>query len=169
VVGSASLRSRAQLDRLCRIGAAVLVTVDPGAAPRPNDGEPLAAAQEAARIARAHLDAGRSVVLASPEERRDPARAMRLLSAAAVAAARPTRGAQPSGLFLTGGETALAVVRGLGVERIEVCREVSPGVPAVRLLGPGVDLPAVTKAGGFGVDSVMVDAFARLGEGSCLR
>ena len=66
---------------------------------------------------------------------------------------------QPAGLFLTGGDTAVAVCRELGVHAIEVLSEVSMGIPLGKLVGgirPG--LRVVTKAGAFGNEMAMVDS-----------
>ena len=66
---------------------------------------------------------------------------------------------QPAGLFLTGGDTAVAVCRELGVDAIEVLTEVSMGIPLGKLVGgirPG--LKVVTKAGAFGNEMAMVDS-----------
>ena len=62
---------------------------------------------------------------------------------------------QVSGMVLTGGATALAVCRGLGVESMEIMGEVQPGVP-VLALSNGVR--AVTKAGGFGSGDALIEA-----------
>ncbi|MDQ0900819.1 four-carbon acid sugar kinase family protein [Paenibacillus sp. V4I7] len=53
------------------------------------------------------------------------------------------------GLVLTGGDTAKAVCRNLGVHGIELQNEVEPGIPYGTLLG-GDCLATVTKAGAFG-------------------
>lgn len=53
------------------------------------------------------------------------------------------------GLVLTGGDTAKAVCRYLGVHGIALRNEVEPGIPYGTLLGE-TRLPAVTKAGAFG-------------------
>ena len=66
---------------------------------------------------------------------------------------------KPAGLFLTGGDTAIAVCRALDVNAIEILAEVSAGIPLGRLSGgisPG--LPVVTKAGAFGGETAIVDA-----------
>lgn len=64
-----------------------------------------------------------------------------------------------SGMVLTGGATALAVCRGLGVESMEITEEVQPGVP-VLALSNGVK--AVTKAGGFGSGDALIEAVKHL-------
>ncbi len=53
------------------------------------------------------------------------------------------------GLVLTGGDTAKAVSRHMGVRGIQLLAELEAGIPLGRLLGAG-NLLAVTKAGAFG-------------------
>jgi uncharacterized protein YgbK (DUF1537 family) len=71
------------------------------------------------------------------------------------------------GLFLTGGDTALAAIRELGADELLAHRELAPGVPLLTARVASVpDAPVVamvTKAGGFGDDEVMIRAF------ECLR
>lgn len=65
------------------------------------------------------------------------------------------------GLILTGGDTAKAVCRRLGVTGLELVRELEAGVPLSRLVG-GPGLPAVTKAGAFGNEQTLVRALRAL-------
>ena len=68
-------------------------------------------------------------------------------------------GLKPAGLFLTGGDTAIAVCRALNVSAIDVLAEVSTGIPLGKLSGgicPG--LRVVTKAGAFGSEQAIVDS-----------
>lgn len=63
------------------------------------------------------------------------------------------------GLFLTGGDIAVAVCRALGAEALSIQHEVQPGVPGGQLVGGRADgLPVVTKAGGFGDSRALLDA-----------
>lgn len=56
-----------------------------------------------------------------------------------------------SGLFLTGGDTAIAVILQLGASGSHIEREIVPGFVQGRLLGGSQEgLPIVTKAGAFG-------------------
>jgi len=58
---------------------------------------------------------------------------------------------QSHALYLTGGETAWAACRALQGERLEIVRELQPGVVAARLSRrDGPDALVVTKPGGFG-------------------
>ena len=66
---------------------------------------------------------------------------------------------QPTGLFLTGGDTAVSVCRALGVHAIEILDEVLPGIPLGQLVGGCcTGLRVVTKAGAFGGDNAIVEA-----------
>ncbi|MCL4533994.1 MAG: hypothetical protein M1370_02405 [Bacteroidetes bacterium] len=60
------------------------------------------------------------------------------------------------GLFLTGGDIAMATCRVLGATSIAVVGEVAPGLPAGRLQGgPYAGLRVVTKAGAFGAEDAI--------------
>lgn len=64
-----------------------------------------------------------------------------------------------AGMFLTGGDTAIAICRQLGVSAIEVLAEVAPGIPLGQLVGgPQAGMRVVTKAGAFGNDRAIMDA-----------
>jgi D-threonate/D-erythronate kinase len=61
------------------------------------------------------------------------------------------------GIILTGGDTAKAVCRQLGVSGISLLKELEPGIPLSRLVG-GQELLTVTKAGAFGTKDSLVHA-----------
>jgi uncharacterized protein YgbK (DUF1537 family) len=63
------------------------------------------------------------------------------------------------GLVLTGGATGLMVCQKLGADRASIVEEIEPGIPLLTLSN---GIPAVTKAGGFGVDDSLVQAVQRL-------
>jgi len=64
---------------------------------------------------------------------------------------------RPATLFLSGGDTASAVCRALGVERIEVAGEFAPGIPVGILRGGMFDgVTVITKSGGFGDPDVLI-------------
>lgn len=74
-------------------------------------------------------------------------------------AAEVVRLQHPAALVLTGGATALAVCRTLGVEAIEIDDEIAAGIPAGRALREDwPETKLVTKAGGFGEEDVLVKA-----------
>lgn len=59
-----------------------------------------------------------------------------------------------SGIIMTGGATALAITKRLNVKNIEILDEVRPGIPVLKL----DNLPAITKAGGFGESDALIQA-----------
>ena len=67
-------------------------------------------------------------------------------------------------LVLTGGDTARAVLRTLGIAALRVVGEVEPGVPILLTEGPRA-LPVVTKAGDFGNRETLVRCRAALRTG----
>jgi uncharacterized protein YgbK (DUF1537 family) len=67
------------------------------------------------------------------------------------------RSASPGALVLSGGDTASLVCRALGVGRIEIYREILPGIPIGTLTGGEYDgWPVATKAGGFGENDALI-------------
>ena len=66
------------------------------------------------------------------------------------------------GLVLTGGDTARAVLRALGISALRVAGEVETGVPI--LVAEGSNLPVVTKAGDFGDRETLARCRAVLGQ-----
>ncbi|MGN6742194.1 MAG: nucleotide-binding domain containing protein, partial [Amnibacterium sp.] len=69
-------------------------------------------------------------------------------TAAALGALASALASDFGALVLTGGETARAVLDALGVGRLDVVRELEPGVVLSR--APGLPVLLVTKAGAFG-------------------
>lgn len=68
-----------------------------------------------------------------------------------------------SGVILTGGDTAVAVCRELGVKGIRVLEEVSPGIPVGSMTtAEGKIIQVVTKAGAFGSNDALIKAAHRL-------
>nr|MDA8217235.1 hypothetical protein [Dehalococcoidales bacterium] len=66
-----------------------------------------------------------------------------------------------AGMVLTGGDTAVALCKALGVGALAIEGEVEPGVPYGRLLeGPLAGLLVVTKAGGFGSPEAIAKAIS---------
>ncbi|MEJ2167184.1 MAG: nucleotide-binding domain containing protein [Desulfobacterales bacterium] len=65
--------------------------------------------------------------------------------------------ARPSNLFLTGGDTADAVLTAIGAAGIRIQGEIVAGVVQGELFGGRLDgLPVVTKAGAFGQKDTLV-------------
>uniref|UniRef100_A0A7C4JM36 Four-carbon acid sugar kinase family protein n=1 Tax=Ignisphaera aggregans TaxID=334771 RepID=A0A7C4JM36_9CREN len=63
-----------------------------------------------------------------------------------------------SGVFVAGGDTAIALVKSLGIDSLEVIGEVEPGIPILKC----GDLIMVTKAGGFGEELTIVKIVTRI-------
>ncbi len=68
-----------------------------------------------------------------------------------------------AGVVMTGGDTATQICKQLGTERFELIDEVESGVP-IGLLCGGLELHAVTKAGNFGTDAVLLNSVTMLKE-----
>ncbi|WP_400246818.1 four-carbon acid sugar kinase family protein [Niallia sp. JL1B1071] len=62
------------------------------------------------------------------------------------------------GLALTGGDTAKAVCRALGVTEMELYLEIEPGLPFGKIRTKNNSYWAVTKAGGFGEEESLIKA-----------
>ncbi len=62
------------------------------------------------------------------------------------------------GLILTGGDTALAVFKHLGISCVRLVDEILPGIPYGQVMGDEfAGLAVVTKAGAFGDESALVE------------
>lgn len=67
--------------------------------------------------------------------------------------------ARTGGLFLTGGDIAIAVANALGAEGYRIQSEVAPCIPCGTFVNSDIDdLPVITKAGGFGTDNTLCEA-----------
>lgn len=68
-----------------------------------------------------------------------------------------------TGVILTGGDTAVAVCRALGVASIQVMEEVTPAIPLGKMkTAEGKSLWVITKAGAFGNPDALVKASQKL-------
>ena len=65
-------------------------------------------------------------------------------------------------LVVAGGETSGAVVKSLGIEGIQIGREIDPGVPWCKAMGSG-ELSLALKSGNFGAEDFFTKAFEVLG------
>lgn len=171
VAGSISPTTRRQVEVVRQLPNLVTVELDPL---RIMDEEAMASAEmdRCRAILSQALVAGKDVALLSGSTPEQVATAQDLgsrfgLDAAAVsnriAAAlgetvvRVIGGHSLQGLILTGGDTAKAVCRTLGVSGLEVVAEVECGVPLSRTIGSHRVLVA-TKAGAFGTDQTLARA-----------
>ena len=72
------------------------------------------------------------------------------------------------GLFLTGGDIAIAVANALGAQGYRIQHEVAPCIPCGCFINSELDdLPVITKAGGFGSESTLCDALSFIEEMYC--
>lgn len=158
VAGSPNPLAAAQAAHARRAGGAVLIPLDGRAVARHGgSGAGAAAIRRAAAAALAAMGSGRDVVLRVGGPVPRGAAAAGRVAAGLGAVARWVLRRRRVPLILVGGETAIAVCRALGVDGIEVEREVLPGIPLAWLSGglaPGV--PIVTKAGGFGGPDALI-------------
>ncbi|CAN5129061.1 four-carbon acid sugar kinase family protein [soil metagenome] len=142
VAGSRAEATRAAVSRLAASAGVRYLRLSEAAA-----GEALAAALAVGDVV---LDIGGDGAEPADAELAD--RLGRLAASAAAAV---------GGIVATGGETAAAVLRHLGVEGIRLFDEVEAGVPLGLTLGR-VAVPIVTKAGAFGDGETLLRALQRL-------
>ena len=99
------------------------------------------------------------IVLAPPSDRGadDPARRRNCRAWLADQARSLIDRSRPGTLLLTGGETAIAVLRALGGDGLRLTGELEPGVAIAALVGgPFQGVTVLTKAGGFGDADALV-------------
>lgn len=72
----------------------------------------------------------------------------------------------PAGLYLSGGDVALAVARGLGASGFQIHGQVAGCVPWGHLLNARHNLLVMTKAGGFGDENTLVEVIRFIEEKS---
>jgi uncharacterized protein YgbK (DUF1537 family) len=123
---------------------------------------------EALRRAKDALDLGQDVILTSTsstetvEKTKQEAKRQNILpeeleikiTSALAETTETLLGYTLSGIIITGGATALAITKKLGIKNIQILDEVQPGVPVLKL----DHLTAVTKAGGFGQSDTLIQA-----------
>ncbi len=169
VAGSVSNVTHRQMERLLANGQVRLVSMQAGPLLSDAADEIRRCTQEAEQgfgegldvliasaMAADAVDQARS---AGKSKGMDNLKVSEIIAAALGQVARELVGLKPAGLFLTGGDTAIAVCRALGVSAIRILSEVSTGIPLGRLSGgicPG--LRVVTKAGAFGGETAIIDA-----------
>jgi uncharacterized protein YgbK (DUF1537 family) len=80
-------------------------------------------------------------------------------------AVRILEGATVSGLFLSGGDTAMSCFESAGALGSSIIAEIALGIPLMRLIGGRYEgLKVVTKAGGFGKEDAVFYALRKLRE-----
>lgn len=171
VVGSVSERSLEQLAALPEEWV-IAISLEKLLA------DPEGTGREAGRRAADRLAAGEhAVVTAAPDreavertlergrERGLDGDAIRKRVTAALASAARAGVGEAAGLFVTGGDVAMAAFDALGVESLSLSGvEVEAGIPVSRLDGGVADgLAVVTKAGGFGSEATVINCLRSLG------
>ncbi|WP_350261538.1 four-carbon acid sugar kinase family protein [Pantoea sp. BJ2] len=79
---------------------------------------------------------------------------------------RVCREVQPAGLYLSGGDVAIAVAQASGARGFQIQGLVAGCVPHGVLLNSELHLPVMTKAGGFGDENTLVEAIRFIEEKS---
>ncbi|VVE41169.1 four-carbon acid sugar kinase family protein [Pandoraea anhela] len=157
LVGSLSAVSRQQCARLCEDNDVVEWIVPPAVL---RAGE--AHAERAGwceRIGRAIGQGTDLLVRIGRDDAFDPGEGAQL--SAALAALIAPHFSQLSGLIVTGGETARAMLRAANIGALELLSEVEPGV-AVGRPANGAPVHVVTKAGAFGGEAALHSAYRHL-------
>jgi len=164
VVGTQNRVTTGQLQKaMTELGLAILeVQVERLGEHGDAPGEIARVAAEAGRL----IDEGASVAVTSAFSRHTPGLETLIPPALADAAARVAVSRRLGGLFLSGGDIAVAVCDRLSVSAIRVHGEVEPGIPAGEVTG-GVagGMRVVTKAGGFGTPDALVRSMSYLERG----
>ncbi|MEJ5358570.1 MAG: four-carbon acid sugar kinase family protein [Desulfobacterales bacterium] len=162
VCGSASERLREQADRIGASGGVHAETLAPEIL-----GGPQKSASAGAALARAADALARGDLLLRlppPGEGGRAADPAVLVEGLSRFVAQLMAQAAPRGLFLSGGDTAAAVLERLDAHAVCLEREVASGIVAGRILGgPYAGLLVVTKAGSFGPPEALVELRQRLG------
>jgi uncharacterized protein YgbK (DUF1537 family) len=160
VCGSLSSRSRAQVAALASVRGVRVIQAPAAALADPGQTNRLG---ELARQLLDALDEGDLAVTTEGEAWPGPGEAPAGTGPGDVAAglgalvAEVATGAFLASLFLTGGDTARAVLHAMGSGAIRLCGEILPGMVLGTVMeGPHMGLPVVTKAGAFGGEDALV-------------
>jgi D-threonate/D-erythronate kinase len=155
VVGSLSPIATRQVQVASQAGVTVVRLPSPTADARPD--EPAQGWQALMHT----LAGGRSAVIwTNPGDLRAASHpsGQRVLDASAALVCELLSTTPVSGLVIVGGETARTVFRALRTSGLVLAGEMARGMPYGRLLdGPFAGLPVITKAGGFGAETTLVD------------
>ncbi len=149
VVGSRAVRSREQVDQL-RAYLDTLVLKAPNGV--------LGAIR--------NLSTARQIVVVAVEDPTagdaDPVEVARQLARSGLAIVNKV---EAGAMFVTGGDTAIAVLNESKCPLIQVDGNLMPGIPYARFTQNGRSIILVTKAGGFGTRDTMIDIIRRLRSG----
>ena len=71
-----------------------------------------------------------------------------------------------NGIFLTGGDTAISIIKNLEADELEILLEISVGTVLLKITkGMYKGLPIITKAGSFGDEKVLYESMIKIKEG----
>ncbi len=153
VAGSRNPVSLEQVETLVRLGVPQVTLDSRGVY------EPARETERLAQAARQVLETGSDLVIEATSSPAVPGAGPRVSQILADAVHSLVTRNQVAGLFLTGGDVAIAVCRALGIASLRIIDEIEPGIPGAQLRDGQADgLPAVTKAGGFGSPDAMIAA-----------
>jgi D-threonate/D-erythronate kinase len=159
VAGSVSQTTRQQVDAVRALQRGVTVELNPVALADAHLEEEERCRQELG----AALARGQDSALVVTNQQLRVELTSRIVDVLGRLAADSARSYRLRGFILTGGDTARAVCRHLGVAGIQLLAEIEPGVPLGRLVGQtSSPLLAVTKAGAFGSEQTLVHALHQL-------
>jgi len=103
-----------------------------------------------------HLDSEKAFVLVAGENSTEVVPSSVVASRLASTAADVVRSRNFEAVVVTGGDTALALLREMKVSVVEVLRNFVPGIPISRISFAGKQILLLTKAGGFGDPDLFV-------------
>lgn len=143
VIGSRTERSAAQVARLASTGRAQLIPA------------PAGRVDVAAAAAACGRGASGAVVLCAQAggESRAPDEVARDLG---QAAAKLIADGDVDAVFVTGGDTASALLCAIAVDAVDLAGEFQPGIAVASLADGARRVPLLTKSGGFGSDDVLI-------------
>ena len=161
VCGSASETLRLQASVLAQRAGVAVETLAPDALL--GDGAPSAREAALRRAAAAFSERDLVLQLSAPEGGAAAVEPRRLVWKLAEFAVAVMARAKTAGLFLSGGDTAIAVLEQLDVTAVRLERELSSGLVCGTIAGgPLSGRPVVTKAGSFGRPEALFDLHRRL-------
>ena len=162
VCGSISPTSAAQTEILAKQGGLRRLVLSPDQLLVPSAAKENSAIASLAAMVAEHLDKGDLILQLDPAGKRlDATAGDRLLrSFARIIACSMAKGAVGA-LFLSGGDTATAVLRTLDSQVLELEGEVLNGIVKARVLeGRLSGLPVITKSGAFGRTNTLLELYS---------
>jgi uncharacterized protein YgbK (DUF1537 family) len=162
VCGTTSERTRFQVLTLLETYAYEVISLWPGLLANPDQRERLLSK---ARLAHRVLSEKDVIIRIDDPETLDPEKvdnssawtAEQIVNGLGLFIASVLKQTRPADIFLTGGDTANAVLKAIGVRAIRLLKEIVPGIVQGIVMGGLMDgLFVVTKAGAFGNQDALV-------------